>query len=220
MFDNFLITFLPGSKLSPQRDAIRKQYNCTAIFNSDFTDCISTVIRDASFTCNTRDLFESFPKKSYMMEYAFPLPGYAYHASDLIPLFMNNRHEAEALLRKSGLDETLAGIYAGSLEDKVIQAFQEYFASFSIAGNPNNLTASAPFEWPVANGDGDQLSDVMRVKWDISKDKIFELITDNQNAKSTCSFWKGIAKGIVTSGQASSEDGIMKLQLPGVVDEL
>ncbi|ODA77263.1 hypothetical protein RJ55_06890 [Drechmeria coniospora] len=218
-FDEFLTTFLPGAVLEPERDKIRAQYDCLTKFGGDFQECIATVIRDASFTCNTRDLFDSYSDRSYMMHYGFPLDKYAYHASDLIPLFMNNRTEAEQLLIKSGLNETIAGLYAGSLNDKVKQYYQNYFASFALSGNPNRLLPSPPRQWPIANGARDQLSDVMHVGWAFSKEHVFQLDEDEQNSSSACSFWTEIAKDITQHRTAGQGHGSPS-QGPGEAGEL
>ncbi|KND89160.1 Lipase 1 [Tolypocladium ophioglossoides CBS 100239] len=221
MFDELLNVFLPGDQQKPQREAIRQQYNCTIKFEGDFTACIATLIRDAAFTCNTRDLFDSYPDKSYMMEYGFPSNADAYHSSDLIPLFMNNLAEAKYLLIKAGLDSGNATTYAFALQNVVRKNFQDYFASFALSGNPNTRHPNPPVTWPIANGDDDQLSDVLKVKPALLPKNAFGLVEDDQNSKSICSFWTGIAKDIVHGQRGTNrEGGSLQLQLFGASDEL
>lgn len=188
-FDEFLFDFFPDPILEPLRNKIREQYNCTAKFHGNFRDCIAAVIQDSSFTCNTRDLFESNPKESFMMKYTFPDPRLAFHAADLIPLFRNNITEVIDLLMELGVSLSNATLYAKLLGDKIPETYQKYFASFALYRDPNKGFPDRPLAWPVVNGTVDQLSDVMEVI-----ESGFDLTTDDQNAKSTCSFWTEIAR--------------------------
>ncbi|OTA77502.1 hypothetical protein M434DRAFT_38634 [Hypoxylon sp. CO27-5] len=203
-FDHFLAIFLPGTGLAPQRDAIKRRYRC----GNDFKACIAVIIRDASFTCNTRDLFNSYPKKSYMMEYAFPTDSYAYHASDLVPLFTNDFGETRDLLYNQGVGYGWAVAYAALLGKEVRSSYQNYFASFALAGDPSTLEPVPPVPWEVANGHQDELSGVMKVfaTWKFWK-PAFGHIEDNQNSRSTCSFWTCIANEIMSAQNVSTGEG-------------
>jgi carboxylesterase type B len=206
-FVSFLNTFLPGSDLETQRGEIIKQYNCTETFQGDYTACISAVIRDASFTCNTRDLFEAFPSQSHMMRYGFPLPELAHHGSDLVALFSNNYDEAYELLLKNGLTALVATLYARLLVNtQVSSVYQTYFASFAVTGNPNKLARpdlprGPATEWPVANGTGNELTDVLTVR-NPSGEEPFVLGSDDQNEKNACAFWTDLAKEIVSAHES------------------
>ncbi|KAK2594035.1 hypothetical protein QQS21_008254 [Conoideocrella luteorostrata] len=210
-FNAFLAIFLPGDKLTAQRQKIHHQYDCKTKYNGDYTRCIATVIRDASFTCNTRDLFSAYTDKSYMMRYGFPLADYAYHASDLIALFSNTAKEALDLLEKNGLEPWLAKLYADMLVGNNISvAFQTYFASFALSGNPNKLPfPSVPKgpvpEWPIADGSGDEITKVLQVQGP-SGQKPFEFQPDDQNSKTVCSFWTTLALEIVSARDLEDKD--------------
>lgn len=100
----------------------------------------------------------------------------------------------------------LADYYAGLLGDEVPEEYRNYFASFALSGNPNEGPSKPPLTWPVADGSQDMLSKVMEVHVDRSKQTTdilrkdkpgFHLIMDDQNAKSTCSFWEKIAQEIM-----------------------
>ncbi|KAI0138062.1 carboxylesterase family protein [Hypoxylon sp. NC0597] len=205
-FDEFLAIILPGPGLGPQREAIKRRYIC----GSDFKACIATIIRDASFTCNTRDLFNSYPKKSYMMEYAFPFDSYAYHATDLIPLFTNNFRETRDLLYNQDVGYGWAVIYALALGYEVRSSYQNYFASFALAGDPETLEPVPPVAWPVANGHQDQLSGVMKVffNWKFWR-RAFGVIEDNQNTRTACSFWTCIANEIMLARNVTFGEGTL-----------
>ncbi|KAI5460510.1 carboxylesterase family protein [Mariannaea sp. PMI_226] len=210
--EKFLKEFLPGDSRDPQRDKIKKQY-CGG-FWPDYKACTAKMIRDASFTCNTRDLFEAYASKSYMMEYSFPTEGFAYHATDLIALFANSRDEVKTMLAKT-LGNVTAGIYADVLNFNVRKNYQQYFASFAISGNPNTLQPTLPRHWSIATG-GEVLSNVMKVTGVFSNET-----RDDQNTKTSCDFWIGIAKEILDSSKTESgEEGSLHVQLPGDYNEL
>lgn len=206
-FDKFLAEFLPGDKLSGVRDQIREQYDCESHYDGNFTNCLKEVIQDSSFTCNTRDLFEAYPDKSYMMEYAFPGDTLAYHASDLIPLFANNVDQVLGLLAKVMRSKILAKLYAKVLEGLVATRYKAYFASFALTGDPNAMQEHSRLFWPVADGGKDELTDVLRVSRPGLIRPAFRLTSDDQNTIKTCKFWNGVARRIVELQGDGSDDG-------------
>lgn len=203
-FDKIIQAFLPGSTLAPEREAIRQRYNCTqAPFNGDYQACIRVLIQDGFFTCNTRNLFDAYPTSSYMLSYSFPVEAYAYHASDLIPLFMNGPDEAEALLIKLNVSRWEAKVYAAALNQTISPVYQNYLASFAVSHDPNaNVGRISPpsglTTWPFADGSGNALSNVLQVRAAFGQDP-FVLISDPQNTQDTCDFWTAIAKDIVSA---------------------
>ncbi|CAH0058551.1 unnamed protein product [Clonostachys solani] len=219
-FNAFLGLFLPGDDLAIQRQKIRTQYNCRdKDYKGNWNRCIGVVIRDASFTCNTRDLFSAYSGKSYMLRYAFPLKEAAVHASDLIALFANTKAEAKTLLLKSTdqINEFFAGIYADRLVNSGIsEAYQTYLASFAISGDPNTLGHPGVFgvpspTWPKADGSGDNATDVLSVQMP-SGQAAFTLITDDQNTKPACAFWTNLAQEIILA-QGKSTGGVGRDEL-------
>lgn len=203
-FDRIVETFLPDSALEPEREAIRQRYNCTqAPFNGNYEACIRVVIQDGFFTCNTRNLFDAYPTSSYMLSYGFPVQVYAYHASDLIPLFMNSPAEAEALLMKLNVSHSLAKVYSEALNQTISPIYQNYLASFAVFRDPNaNVGGLSPpsglTTWPIADGSGNALSSVLQVRAAFGEDP-YVLISDYQNTKDTCDFWTAIARDIVSA---------------------
>ena len=144
-----------------------------------------------------------------MMRYGFPIAEFAFHATDLIALFSNTDDEVVQLLDKIGLNSPgVEALYACLLiNTNISAAFQTYFASFALSGDPNSLPlppvtyGHAP-EWPVADGTGDNLTNVLQVKaWiPFLHPKPFTLDTpDDQNSNTTCNFWTNIAKEILSS---------------------
>ncbi|KAK2039642.1 alpha/beta-hydrolase [Colletotrichum somersetense] len=216
-FTAFLNIFLPGAKLASQRQKIAAKYTCTAPpFNGDYRRCIATVISDASFVCNTRDLYSAYPNKAHMMRYGFPTAEHARHAADLVALFSNNHAEAVELLKKNNVPTSFAKAYANSLiNTNVAKAYQTYFASFALTGgDPNTLdmpkVRNGPLpKWPVANGSGDALTNVLTVQspWKIFQAPFVLDQADNQATRMACGFWTEIAEEIVTMQEATDVVG-------------
>ncbi|KAJ1325305.1 cholinesterase [Microdochium nivale] len=213
-FTQFLHVFLPGAKLEPQRTEIAAQYPCTsAPFGGDYQMCVGAMIQDASFTCNTRDLFSAFPKVSHMMRYGFPNLELAHHAADLVALFANSVSEATEVLMKNKISKFFATLYSNNLVNtNQSAAYQTYFASFAASGgDPNTLTlpdmrGGKPPKWPVAK-DGEKLTNVLTVQSISGQVPGFLLdVPDDQTAKSTCAFWNKIAKQIVTIQAATTAE--------------
>ena len=204
-FDAFLNEFFPEPSLQDVRDAIRSKYNCTALYGGDFRMCTSELIRDSTFTCNTRQLFEAFSSVTYMLRYAFPDLEYAVHASDLIPTIMNDASDAYNMLlaAKPDLNTLVALGYAETLKHEIQNKFQSYLSSFAQHGDPNTGNADSPLSWPVATA-GEQLSGVMQVENWVPLTTHFTLVNDTDNLKSTCGFWTGIAEMITPNANAES----------------
>ncbi|RSL52686.1 hypothetical protein CEP54_010768 [Fusarium duplospermum] len=211
-FKRFIATFLPGAKFESQRQQIAERYNCKDLFNGDYPLCMATAIRDIAFTCNNRDLYSAYPDKSHMMQYGFPLHLLASHASDLTALFANSYNETLELLNKT-LPEDLAKLYAGQLiNTNLTAAYQTYFASFAVSGDPNRLSLppvdghQAP-KWPIADNSNDALANVLTVQAPIPFiRKGLELASDDQSGKDRCGFWTRLAKEIMHA-QGSHEGG-------------
>ncbi|CAG9983370.1 unnamed protein product [Clonostachys byssicola] len=208
-FDAFLNEFLPGPALAPQRVAIKKQYDCKEKWYDDYPLCVTAIISDAVFTCNTRDLATAYPGISYMMEFAFPVDWLAFHAVDVIFLFHSNAKKVgkilQGFLEKINIPlpknqvEKAAGI-VGDVIESLSRPYQKYFASFALSGDPNTLPQEV--KWPPVKDDGDEFSDVLQVgfNWDTSNwGPSFKLVSDSENSKASCSFWTELAKEIVAA---------------------
>ncbi|KAF4951364.1 hypothetical protein FGADI_7562 [Fusarium gaditjirri] len=192
-FYGFLEKFLPGENLTFVRAKIANHYDCATKFKGNYSLCLRHIIRDASFTCNTRDLLDAYPKQAYAMNYGFPNDDLAYHASDLIPLFANAKIFGQiAVMIKAILKCSLwdANIWAGKLRDMVRVRYLGYFASFALHGSTDN-DGKGDAGWPVVDGSGELFSNVMK-----PSDGGWKLGQDKQNSKEDCGFWRTIARDL------------------------
>lgn len=207
-FTTFLNTFFPEPSLEPIRNSIAANYDCASSpYNGDYHACAADVIRDSSFTCNTRNLFDAFPSISHMMLYGFPDYALAYHAADLIPTFASGLQQAYDMLRYDNVSWEDAAAYAETLNAEIRSWYQGYLSSFAVYGDPNTARVSGSKVWPVATN-GPQLSNVMGIAPDIWKFSWFNLISDDMNQKSVCNYWLGLAAQIMklSSKKPGKED--------------
>ena len=200
-FEEFLLEFMPEEKLDRVRQAIQNQYDCTAPpYNGDFRFCVATMIRDSVFTCSTRQLYDAYKGKAYMMQFSFPGPlgPPALHAMDLIPTFINSGTDVKALLLYL-TNSTIEHPELATLTIKALKAkYQKYLASYAAFGNPNKAKHFGTPTWSFATDDGDQVQGVLeaRLAKSILHDPFFDTIDDTINTHTSCEFWTKAAQNI------------------------
>ena len=173
-------------------NAIEKQYPPVGNGGGPYQtegDRVRALVRDSSFTCNTRYLAQAYPGKTYSMQYSIT-PGW--HATDLLPAFWSTGLASSAL--GTALEIALPFLSAFSI------AYKSYLTSFARSGDPNKYRAqlSLPptINWPLANvGSGEQIGNVMN-----AGDLGFSLINDDKNEKSPCDFWVNFEAGAIIAG--------------------
>ncbi|KAK3316262.1 Alpha/Beta hydrolase protein [Apodospora peruviana] len=173
---------------------------------------VSALLRDSSFTCNVRYLTEALgPPKVWNMQYSV-FPGK--HGTDLIPTFFSTSLapsssgtwlENLALLMVPVVAPLVSGISAG---------MQSYFASYVTTGNPNthrkiwNVPPTVAWNHPTTSVTDEKIGGVVNVG-----DWGFGTISDDQNMKTPCDFWRGFASvvtqlgGYVPEGEEDGGDG-------------
>jgi hypothetical protein len=197
-FQEFLHNFMPEKELSDIKTAIQNKYNCqNPPYNGDYHLCASTLIRDSSFTCNTRQLYDAYKrigKDVYMMQYNFPGPRFApaVHATDLVPTFINNKTKIVRLLQHLNVPLIIGELIAPFLRE-LRGPYQKYLSSYAVFGNPNmNLTDSFP-AWPIATDNGDKIVNTLEVEYAKSNHQYFDVTSDIINTHQICGFWNKVA---------------------------
>ncbi|KAK3390106.1 carboxylesterase family protein [Podospora didyma] len=196
---DFLSKFFPGETLQSVRDQILGNYTkpCDSTYPG-WKTCLNHIIRDSSFTCNTRWLHDAYPKANrWMMAYNFPNPVEAVHAFDLVPLYMNTFQDAFNLIRRNAPklipDSTVSSIASG-VSNVVMQTYQAYAGSFGVSGDPNPVKLPAAAAWPTAQA-GTAYGNVMGV----SNANGWALGPDTKNTEGICQFWNGIATQVMAA---------------------
>lgn len=228
---NYLINFFPGSDLNDVRNNITNQYlkSCggggdddgnsdsdTSIFASCYEIALNQIIRDSSFTCNTRLLHDAYPSaRRWLMAYNFPWANTSYHAGDLAPLYMNNVSDAVAMIHSVAgeIPMPLVTIFAKNIAKRIQPTYQAYMGAFAANGDPNSPVAAAATKttamatvsvpsWTTA-APGPTFSNVMDVsEFSWSNDSM-----DDQNTNGICDFWVKIAEMLTKTRGLRTEAG-------------
>ena len=194
---------MPQATLSSARDAIAKQYPESKY--PDVRTRVAEVIRDVSFTCNTRQLFDAYHDSipTYMMEFGFGLTVFqihAVHGMDVAPTFWNAEVDYLEFIEEAAgqigmqVDEAEAELISFTTS-VFAPKYQSYLLSHTIFGDPNNGSYTRD-NWPTAKlKDDGRITNVQHARVP-SLFLPFLLIDDNQNSASSCDFWTKIGSEI------------------------
>lgn len=231
-FQDFLESFLPESDMAPIRQQVSNRYpaknyqslKCPAPLLHDQRLRVADVIRDAVFTCNTRLLFNAYNKKipTYMMEYhLFAAEGAAVHGSDILPTFYNNKINMENVFEQCMNVPTVLASMAAKYFVQFAPAYQSYFTSHAIDGNPNSHTigwakddANNSHTWRTAIDVEGKINNTMRAMGPnapgFPPSKHFEPdFTDDINTEDACQFWQDLAHEIQGRSDRASSPGVV-----------
>lgn len=156
---------MPGDELANVRDQINKTYP-SELFNDNQKERAALLIRDSSFTCDTRQLFDVYHDKSWMMNYNFlGNMNLAVHASDLLPTFCNKDTDVKGRLICAGRTPIEAGLAAKYI-NTFSQAYLSYLKSHAIHGDPNigaiGQAKNVSWTTPTTSEDGIYAQNVMQ----------------------------------------------------------
>ncbi|KAI1766957.1 alpha/beta-hydrolase [Hypoxylon sp. FL1150] len=177
-----------------------------AFYNSRYTsqtDKVQALLRDSSFTCNVRHLTESVgDSKVWNMQHGIT-PGW--HGMDLFPIFFNPKLTGSSWLENAAA--MIPGI--GLLFGGISTALQSYLTSYILTGNPNTnrkmLNLPPTVKWNHPSSGGEQISGVVSLG-----DWGFSTVSDNQNDKSSCDFWREVAAAAMSLGGYSPPGAVVQ----------
>jgi carboxylesterase type B len=199
-FTTFVTNFLPEPQLVPVRAAVQNKYPAQGPpYNGDQRARAGALIRDSTFTCNTRQLYEAYKDRSiglYMMQYDFlASKNYALHASDLLPTFWNGEMDTAKLFEDLlHLEPLLAEAVAFAFDHSgYAPAYQSYFASHAVFGDPNTARRWNTMPWPNATDNGQEVTDVMETRFSAILDFFDGQTVDQVNTRASCDFWLQVA---------------------------
>lgn len=224
----FLSHFMPGADLEELRIRVIHQYPFpkSGTENQNLS-VVARLIRDSSFTCNTRQLFDAYKNKTnvYMMNYHFLHDlhllnqniNLAIHASDLLPTFFNQDVDVVGILEKChSIPRRLAKLAAGFV-NIFAPAYQSYLKSHAITGDPNTYSRfpADSVKWPPATTDpSDKHDKVKKVMEPILGIPPFRIAPEDPiNTASICDFWNKIAADIMkTIDTQENETSLLTVQ--------
>lgn len=204
--ENYIGDFFPQPQLRDLKNAVLEQYPADGSpYYGDARSRTEDVIRDLSFTCNTRLLYDAYHEKAetYMMQYNF-LKGSeaAKHGGDLLPLFHNSEFDfipvLQALYPGPPLPDWVWDLVRSGLE-LLAPPYQSYLASHAIHGDPNTGRRNGTPQWIPATNDSNNVQQVMEVGGEFSLDFFNSSFTDIINTNDACNFWKEAAHNITNA---------------------
>lgn len=185
--EDYVADFFPQPKLSELRTAVLKEYPETLEARKRAED----IIRDLSFTCNTRLLYDAYHMEAdtYMMQYDVL---FAHHGFDALPLFWSTEFDLTAYLA-SQTNDTISPCVLGAVVNGLAPSYQSYLASHAIHGDPNTGKQTDTPQWNPATNDSNFINQVMQVgRWANFNPNFQDGINTNQ----ACDFWKEAAWNI------------------------
>jgi len=161
---------------------------------SSQSDRVEAFIRDSSMTCNVRYLNEALgDSRVYNLQYSVS-PGW--HGTDLLAVFYNSRVSTDSWAQ---ILASFALLPLGILYSGISWALQSYLTSYIITGDPNrnravwNLPPTVALNHPDSRGE--QIAGVVNVgNW------YYSTVSDTQNPKSACDFWRQFSSAVTTLG--------------------
>ncbi|CAK7222974.1 hypothetical protein SCUCBS95973_005017 [Sporothrix curviconia] len=173
-------------------------------------------LRDSCFTCSIRYINEAVgDDKVWNMQYAVS-PGW--HGTDLLPTFFNARGGIGAA--DTWLEDlaALAVPVIGVLVVGLSVAMQSYFASFATTGNPNThrvvLDIPPTIQWNHPNVSSEGITGVLNVG-----DLGFGTVSDSQNQKTPCDFWRNVAAAVTNLGGYAPPGAVVQQSLVTVTND-
>ncbi|OIW24387.1 alpha/beta-hydrolase [Coniochaeta ligniaria NRRL 30616] len=177
------------------------------------SDRVGAFLRDSCFTCNVRHLTEAVgDAKVWNMQYSVT-PGW--HGTDLVPTFYNPAFTADSFLEDLA---TLMVPVVGPLVAGISVALQSYFAGYVTTGDPNSVrkiwNLPPTVRWDHPNSKGEMITGVVNVgNWG------FGTVSDDQNKKGACDFWRGFAAAVTAMGGYSPPGTVVAQGLVAVTGD-
>ena len=212
---------MPGNEMSKVRDQINKRYPSGKYKDQLYR--VGELIRDASFTCNTRQLFDAYKGKinTWMMNYHF-LANFdaAVHASDLLPTFCNNDTPVSKLLQDClHIPAGKANLIGPYMRKIFSPNYLSYLKSHAIHGNPNDgakgLAKKTKWQPSTTRPDDnhDHVRDVMQPRYPDIFGNAFEVVDkDPNNTATSCGFWNDVAAEIMAVVGPHKPESLLTVQ--------
>jgi carboxylesterase type B len=204
-FTEFLTYAFPGAKLANIRDRIEKQYPAR-LFDPKQKMRMRKVLRDSTFVCNTRQIYNAFRNDSTVYTAKFEMPP-AQHGFDMFALIWHRGVAVSELLKNASekIPDFILDIF-DNIWPVFAPRFQDYFAGHALTGNPNQLHHRRGLEWKPTVDDGNELTNSLKMglMYPNYAHPFFTSGKDAQNSMENCAFWDEIAKDISALGEKSA----------------
>ncbi|KAL8666304.1 MAG: hypothetical protein Q9202_001573 [Teloschistes flavicans] len=228
-FTEFLNLVFPGKKLQSIRESIEDRYpSAGPPFSGDQQARLRKVLQDSTFVCNTRQLYQAYKGKTYVLQYNLPP---AIHGSDLLASTWHQGVDVADLIHSYMKD--LPAVIAGIIETVIVPfaiKYQHYFAGHALYGDPNALIRPKWATWEVAKDDGTTIDNALKASLLSTggEDPFFSTGPDLESTSTNCDFWTKVAGEInslskVADKSKDDSDGSggpfgLRIQEPGNLD--
>ena len=194
-FTAFLNLAFPGNELSGIRENIEGRYPATGPpFLGDQQSRLRKVLQDSTFVCNTRQLYDAYKGKTYVMQYNMP-PGT--HGSDLLASTWHDGVDIADLINSfvKNFPSELVDIMRSIIVPFALK-YQKYFAAYAANGDPNALNGYNSEFWEIAKDDGNTIQNALKADLLYVNRGFFSKGSDLESASTNCEFWTSVAKKI------------------------
>ena len=207
-FTNFLKSVFPGDKMQKVRDSIETRYpSAGSPFSGDQQARVRQVLQDSTFVCNSRQVYEAYKGKTYVLKYDFPP---ATHGSDLLAASYHQGLAVGDLLKSyiPDLDKTAVAILE-TIIPPFAQRYQRYFGGHVHGGDPNQFQYGHYEKWEFADEEDGIINNALKTSLlSFDNTPFFDVGKDLESTAKICDFWKEVAQeiGNLYIGESSSGD--------------
>ena len=197
-FTAFLNSAFPGPELTSLRASIETQYPAKGPpFLGDQQSRLRKVLQDSTFVCNSRQLYNAYKGKTYVLQYNMP-PGF--HGADLLASCWQGHVDVADLIKAFMTDVPL--VIAHLLGEIIVPFafhYQRYFASHALFGEPNQLKLKNAVQWDLSQDDGKMVDNALKAGLlSGGSNPFFNIGVDAESSSDNCDFWNGVADQIDT----------------------
>ena len=192
-FTKFVALAFPGEKYSGIRDRIEEQYPAKSFdFSQDLR--MRRVLRDSTFVCNKRQIYNAFHNTSTVYTARYEIPP-AQHGFDLFAIVWNSEIEVRDLLKYALLPEWVLDAL-DSFWGYMATQYHRYFAGHALVGDPNIFRQR--LRWEPTEDDGNYFTNSLKIGMSYvgNGHPLYALGRDRQSSTENCAFWDEIAAEI------------------------
>ena len=195
-FTNFLKSVFPGDKMQKIRDSIEARYpSAGSPFFGNQQARVRQVVQDSTFVCNSRQVYDAYKGKTYVLKYDFPP---ATHGSDLLAASYHQGLAVGDLLKSyiTNIDKNTMTVLEAIIPP-FAQRYQRYFGGHALSGDPNQLQFGSHETWEIADDDDGIINNALKATLlSFDNTPFFDVGKDLESTANICDFWKEVAQEI------------------------
>jgi carboxylesterase type B len=190
-FTRFLANAFPGDEFTGIRQRIELQYPAK-LFDFKQNQRMRAVLRDSTFVCNVRQIYNAFHNDSKVYTASFTIPP-AQHGFDMYAIIWQAGVPVSDLMKQATPkvhDKLLT--YYDTMWHAFAPVYQSRYVTHALTGDPNKNHHPYEPEWEPTVDNGNELTNSMK----IGLFPFFEVGSDSQSSTANCAFWDEIATDV------------------------